>query len=458
MNSYDDYGNSDFGDKRLSDRLVKSITQLAANPSASISAASKDPYQAKAIYRFVGNDAVTVKAITKIAHDITVKNVHEAKPPVVLCIQDTSELNYTNLKQTDGLGSISGRKTARGMEVHSCMAVGEAGEVYGLLGQKIWVRPPENFGQSTPEHCKEVPITEKESYKWLEMMDRAGSDFPEGTKVVHVCDREGDIYEFFCKAEKDGAFYLCRKSFNRKIEQEDGLKKLSDLIDSLPEAERITVLVPRDSHTNRIAREAEVAIKYGKCTITKPTPLKKFEELPESLEIYFVTAEEIDPPEGQEKLLWHLITNVPTASIGDAVTRIKWYTQRWKIEIFHRTLKDGCKVEELQSESAGKLMKLVAIYSIIALNIMHLTYIARAHPDEVCEVCLTDDEWKILYRVANKTKMLPEKPPTIKEAVIMIAKLGGFLARKSDGFPGVTVIWRGLTSFYTILDAVPYIS
>jgi hypothetical protein len=457
MNAYDDYGKAGFGDKRLGDRLVRSLNQLAGNPSASISAACRDPHQAKAIYRFVGNDEVTVDAVTKNAREVTIKNIHAAKPPVVLCVQDTTELNYSNLKRTDGLGSISGRKTASGMELHSALAVGEAGEVFGLLAQKLWVRPHEDFGQSTPEKCKKVPIEDKESYKWLETMDSVGSDFPEGTRAVHVCDREGDIYEFFCKAARDGALYLCRKSFDRKIEEEDGVKKLAALIGSLPETGRITVRVPRDSHTNRIARDAEVAIKHGKCRITKPAPLKKYGELPESIEIYFVAAEEIGPPQGQEKLLWHLVTNVPTGSFEDAVERIQWYTHRWKIEIFHRTLKDGCKVEELQSESGEKLMKLVAIYSIIALNIMHLTYIARAHPDEGCEICLTEDEWKILYRVANKTKALPENPPTIQEAVIMIAKLGGFLARKSDGFPGVTVIWRGLTSFYTILEAVPYL-
>ena len=458
MNTYDGYGKAGFGDKRLDDRFDKCLNQLASNPSASISAACRDPYQAKAIYRLIGNDDVTVEAITKRARNVTLKNIHEYKPPVVLCVQDTTELNYSNLKQTDGLGSISGRKTAMGMELHSALAVGECGEVFGLLAQKIWVRPPEDFGQSTPEKCKKLPIEDKESYKWLETMDRVGSDFPEGTMAVHVCDREGDIYELFCKAARDGVFFLCRKRIDRKIEEEHGIKKLTNLIGSLTEAGRITIHVPRDSHTNRTARDAEVAIKYGKCRITKPVPLNKFGELPESIEIYFVAVEEIDPPQGQEKLFWNLVTNVPTESFEDALTRIQWYTQRWKIEIFHRTLKDGCKVEELQSKSAEKLMKLVVIYSTVALEIMHLTYIARAHPDEACEICLTEDEWKILYRVANKTKALPENPPTIQEAVIMIAKLGGFLARKSDGFPGVTVIWRGLTSFYTILEAVPYIS
>ena len=104
------------------------------------------------------------------------------------------------------------------------------------------------------------------------------------------------------------------------------------------------------------------------------------------------------------------------------------------------------------------MMILIAIYSIIALEIMELVYLGRSQPDGTCEIRFTEDEWKLLYRVSNKTRELPEEAPTLKEAVVMIAKLGGFLARKSDGFPGVTVIWRGLTKFYAILEASEYLA
>jgi len=455
MNDFSHFGNAGFGDVRLSNRLPRLIGQLAGNPTASISAACQDPHQAKAAYRFVGNDEVTVDAITKITREVTIKNITEASPPVVLIPQDTSTLNYSGLKATEGLGNTA-KKSSLGLEVHSAVAIGESGEVFGLLAQKIWTRSSENFGQADA-HSRNLPIEEKESYKWLETLDKVGASFPGGTKAIHICDREGDIFEFFCKAEKVGVLFLVRRCYNRNIVDDHCSKKLDDLVVSTPAAGRITVRVPRDSHTNRTARNAEVEIKYGKCKVTRDRNKTASKELPMSVEVYFVSAVEIDPPEGQEKILWQLITNVPTESFEDAVTRIQWYTQRWKIETFHKTLKSGCKVEELQSETAEKLKKLIAIYSIIALQIMLLTYIARNHPDESCEICLTEDEWKILYRVANKTKKLPDKPPTIYEAVVLIAKLGGFLARKSDGFPGVVVTWRGLTSLYTILDAAPFL-
>jgi len=456
MGNYEGYRIAAFGDERLSKRMQMVFEQLASDPSASISAACKNFGQAKAIYRFIENDKVTVREITRITRELTLKNINAAKPPVVLIPQDTSELNYTNLKATEGLGNIGRKKASMGIVIHSAVAISEMGEVYGLLDQKLWTRPPEEHGKSDDTR-KKLPIEEKESYKWLETLENVGASFPEGTMAVHVCDREGDIFEFFCKAEKENALYLCRNAHNRNVAEETGAKKLDDFVAALHEAGRINVRIPRDSHTKRVARDADIEIKFGKCKIVKSSNLASSKDLPGAIEVYVVSATETDPPQGQERLLWQLITNVPTESFEDAVARIAWYTQRWKIETFHRTLKSGCKVEELQFDSADKLMKLITIYSVLALEIMLFSYIARTRPDESCETILKEDEWKILYRVANRTRRVPEKPPTIYEAVVMIARLGGFLARKSDGFPGVEVIWRGLTSFYTILEALPFL-
>ena len=454
MGNFSGYGKAEFGDERLNTRLPRLIEQLIRDPGASVLAACQDPYQAKAAYRFVGNDGVTVDEITRVTREVTIANISAAKPSVLLIPQDTSELNYSNLKATEGLGNIARKRASMGIIIHTGIAVEDTGMVHGLLWQKIWIRPPEEHNKA--ENRKSLPIEEKESFKWLETIEKVGTDFPEGTLVVHVCDREGDIYELFCKAEKEGANYLCRRFQPRKTQGEDGNESLEGFVDALPAAGSVIVNVPRDSHTGRLARDAVLEVKYGKCSIAKPGNLPASRGLPSSVGAYVVSASEKDPPEGQEKIFWHLITNVPVASFEDAVTRIQWYTQRWKIELFHRTLKSGCKVEELQSESADKLMKLIAIYSIIALQIMLLGYMARADPDASCENCLEEEEWKILYRVANKTKSLPDKPPTIHEAVAMKAKLGGFPGRKSDGKPGVTVIWRGLSKLYTILDAVPF--
>ena len=455
MGDFSEYGKVELRDERLSNRLPRLLDQLAENPSASISAACGDPYQAKAAYRFISNDSVTTDAITEITRDVTMNNIFRAKPAVLLMPQDTTIFNFSNLKSTDGLGSIGARWTDAGIMAHSAIAMDDKGVIYGLLAQSIWVRPPEEKGKQKPRNRQ--AIEDKESYKWIETVEKIGSSFPDSTLVVHICDREGDIYELFCRAESEGVHYLCRRSHNRRVESESGDEVIDDFVEGLPVSDTITVQVPRDSHTGRVARDAVLEIKHGKCQIKKPSILPTHNHLPKSIEVYIISATEKDPPQGQEKIFWQLITNVSTENTEDAVTRMQWYMQRWKIETFHRTLKSGCKVEELQSESADKLMKLIAIYSIVALQIMELTYLGRAHPQETCEISFSDNEWKLLYRVSNKTKAVPDKPPTIYEAVVMIAKLGGFLGRKSDGFPGVTVIWRGLTKFYTILEASDFL-
>ena len=244
MGDYDDYGNAVFGDERLSKRLPRLLNQLSSKPTESVSSACGDPYQAKAAYRFVGNDEVTTEAITEITRKVTVGKIIADMPPVLLIPQDTSEFDFGNLKETDGLGNIGRNKGTRGIVVHSAVAIGEAGEIFGLMSQKLWIRPPEDFGKSDATRSK-LPIEDKESYKWLETMEAAGVPLPEGIKSVHICDREGDIYEFFCKAEKDGCTYLCRKAYSRNIEKEDGLNKLDDLIEALTVAGTTTVHVPR---------------------------------------------------------------------------------------------------------------------------------------------------------------------------------------------------------------------
>lgn len=456
MDSFDSYGNAEFGDERLSKRLPRLLAQLSRKPESNISASCQDPYQAKAVYRFVGNDDVSLEAIAQITHEVTVDRITQAKPSVVLALQDTTELNYSSLKATSGLGTIASKDSSRGIHLHSAIAVSEEGEMFGILAQKQWVRPVEEFGKTDDTRAK-TPIEGKESFKWLEALEDSGDSIPEATSVVHVCDREGDVFEFFSKAEEENTQYLCRVRHDRKVDDENETNVISTFVSSLPVAETITVHVPRDSHTQREARDAELEVKFGKCKVLKPKSLAKHKQLPESMEVYIVSAAEVDS-DNKEKIFWQLITNVPTDTLEDALTRIAWYTQRWKIETFHRTLKSGCKVEKLQSDSADKLMKLIAIYSIIALQVMTFCYVARARPDQSCEIHIAEEDWKILYKVAKKTKKLPETAPTIHEAVVMIAKLGGFLARKSDGAPGVTVIWRGLTSFYTILDAVQFLA
>jgi hypothetical protein len=377
---------------------------------------------------------------------------------VVLIPQDTTSLNYSGLKNTTGLGNINDSQSSSGILLHSALAVSEHGQPFGLLAKKAWVRPKDEFGKKSKR--KQLSIEEKESYKWLETLEKADmSGKLNGVQFIHLCDREGDLYELFAKARVDGATYLCRRVQNRLVVNKTAeVFSINTYLNSLPILGEIFVEVPRDSHTGREARKARIEIKFGKTLIKKPTALNKYKKLPETVEVCLVSANEINAPAGAEAISWQLVTNDNVETFEDAVTCVKRYTHRWKIETFHYVLKSGCAIEKLQASTAERLKKLIALYSVIALQIMVLTFLARTTPDVSCEIAFEEHEWKILFKVVKKTKTTPESPPTIKEAVVMIAKLGGFLARKSDGFPGVTVIWRGLTAFHSLIDASLYLS
>ncbi|SFF06045.1 Transposase Tn5 dimerisation domain-containing protein [Paenibacillus algorifonticola] len=145
-------------------------------------------------------------------------------------------------------------------------------------------------------------------------------------------------------------------------------------------------------------------------------------------------------------------------NLDEAVEKVQGYIHRWKIERFHYILKSGCEVEKLQSRTAERLEKLILFYSIISVRILGMTYLARKHPDESCTTFLEEEEWRVLYCISNRTSLAPSIPPTIKEAVSYLAKLGGFLGRKGDGEPGAKVIWKGLNQLHTVLKHYKYLS
>jgi hypothetical protein len=456
MSNYSAYGDIALGNRTLSARVERTLDQLSSNPTASISSACNDPHQAKAVYRLLSNEKFTASAVLEVSQKETMRRISESGERVVLMPQDTTTLNYSGLRATKGLGNTCDNKNSLGILLHSSIAVSENSQPFGLLTEKAWVRPPEELGKR--QKRKELPIEEKESYKWLETLDNVHiAKKLEHVHFIHVCDREGDLYELFAKAQLEEVTYLCRRVQNRiVINNNEEELAINNYLDALPVAGEITVDVPRDSHTKREARTAKFEIKCGTVLIKKPSTLKKSKNMPLSVEVSLVSAQEIDVPDGEDAISWQLITNDSVETFEEAVTCVKRYMQRWKIEVFHHVLKSGCAIEKAQENTAEKLIKLIALYSVIALDIMILTHLARTNPDASCEIFFEADEWKILYKVAKKTKSVPDNPPSIREAVFMMAKLGGFLGRKSDGFPGVVTIWRGLIKFHTIIDASTY--
>jgi hypothetical protein len=174
------------------------------------------------------------------------------------------------------------------------------------------------------------------------------------------------------------------------------------------------------------------------------------------MQVIYVKEEK--PPKGKGPIEWFLVTSKPVNTAEEAYTYAGYYMQRWKIERFHYVLKSGCAIEKLQERSIDKTTVLILMYSIIAAMILNMTYAARLTPKLPCSLLLGDDEWKLLYCIANKVKKEPKKPYTIKEAVDYLGWLGGPKRAPSDGPPGVKTIWIGLMKLHILLAYREYLA
>lgn len=448
---YKNYEEYEFGDKRISKRVARVLEKKTEDPQLSIHAMSKTASEAKAVYRLLGNPKFRTDALMNACQMETVARIKESKESVILVPQDTTELNYHGLNCTEGLGFIGDSPTTRGALMHSAIAVTPEGLPLGLLHVKLWVRPIESYGAKKSR--REKRVEEKESYKWIETMQNVSADRPEDVTYIHICDREGDIYPFFSAAIEQHQHFIIRNIQNRRIRKSDG--DFECIMPYMMKAvrtsnETVTIQVPRDSHTQREKREAILKIAYEPVTIQKSRYGN--DDALKEVTLYSLCAEEQNAPAGTTPVCWHLLTTEPIENLEDATKILRWYIQRWKIELFHRVLKEGCKVEHLQEDTLEKLEKLIAIYAIVAINLLDLTYMERIMPNLPCDVLFSEDEWKVLYQFSHRTKILPPQTPTIGEAIIMIARLGGFGGRPSDGHPGIKSMWIGYQKFATALD------
>ena len=445
--SANEFAEIDLKDERLNKRCLELAKTLGEQPSAPINQACEDWADTKAAYRFFGNPSVTPAEILAPHCQRTIERMktHE----IVLAVQDTTFFNYTHHPKTEGLGEIGNkRQNQRGFGMHSTMAVTPKGTPLGLLTQVFFTRPVGEPAHK-PSQLRSLPIEEKESYRWIEAFEQTVALAPANTEVVTVCDREADIYEMFLVAQKPNASLLVRASSDRCLDEQEEALKLWQKIEQQPIAGELTVKIT--GNQKRKARKATVSIRFTQVKLKPPKRPKQKKLPPLTLNAILVT-EENPPADIDEPIEWLLLTNTPVNNFEDVVCVVGWYCCRWQIEIFHKIIKSGCTVEDCRLETSERLQNYIALMSVVAWRLHWLTYLNRADPDLPCTVALNTAEWQALYMRIHRSTELPQHPPTIYQAVRWIAQLGGFLGRKSDGEPGITVIWRGWQRLQDIAD------
>ena len=435
----EEFGRVQFFDERLKSRLFTLAADFFAQPGElvpQVCGGSKG--KTKAAYRFFQNGNVDMQKLLRPHIESTIERLRSHK--VILAVQDTTSLNYTG-HPPEGVGPIdNSQNSAVGLELHDTMAFTPDGTPLGLLDVQCWARDPNDIGKTRRRHS--LPIEEKESKKWL-LSYRAVAEIQRicpGTMLVSVGDREADIYELFHEAAKDpsGPKLLIRaeRARNRKVIDEDKKEDLWNRMEVESVAGLIDVAVPRRG--SRPSRTARLQVRFAQVMLNTPSTSK----LP-PLKIWAVYAREVGYGiEITEPIDWMLLTSVKTESFEDACERLNWYARRWGIEIYHRTIKSGCRIEDRRLDDAQSIQACLAIDLVVAWRVYWLTMVGREKPETPCNQILSEDEWHVLSAWA--TGRIADTVPSTKQAMHWIGKMGGWLSRGKTDNPGTTCMWRGL--------------
>ena len=451
------FGEVRLGDKRRRERAVRLATALAREPQGSLPKQAGQRKQVQATYRFLQNHRVSYEALLRPHVEQT--RAQLAQRPVVLLIQDTTELDYQAHRATSGLGPI-GNGRHQGFLLQTVLAVEPGtGEVLGIAHQEPFVRQPAPKGERSSERVKR----ERESQVWERAVQAIGAPAdPQQQVWVHVGDRYSDIYPLFLECRRQQTHFVIRAAQDRCVDERveeppPPLKRrkrkatdppqahLFETVRSWTAGDEQDLAVPAEHE--RKARTARVALSYGRLRLLAPD--KQEHELP-SLDLWVVRVWELDAPEGVEPLEWVLLTSLPIETGEQAWQRVSWYRQRWIVEDYHQALKTGCRVEERQLESYQGLRRLLGLLAPLAVRLLQLRTLARQQPDRPAAEILPSE---VVQLVALKTGG-SAAGMTVEQCVKRIAQLGGYQGRRSDGPPGWKTLWHGWLKIQTLLEGV----
>ena len=434
------------GDKRLRDRLRRLLHQLEGAIGAPLPLACQDWANTKAAYRFLSSGRFGEDAILA-GHFQATASRFAAAAGLALVVQDTTEFCFRWAKpETIGaIGRVAiGRDrngnprayTQCGLLMHTSFVVTPEGLPLGLAAVQFWTRKAFKGANELKRHVNptRVPIEAKESIRWLSSLAQSGALLGDPGRCVYVGDRENDIYEFFCAAREAGTHFLARTCVDRLAG--DGRRTVARVMARVPVAgqHRIEVTAEDGSVT-----EVVLKLRYKRVHILPP--IGKQKRYP-ALDLTVIHAREARKPRGRDRIDWKLVTDLAVTSPEQAAEKLQWYAQRWKIELSHKILKSGCRVEAARLRTAERLTKLIAVFCILGWRIFWTTMINRTAPDAPPRSALTEAEITVIDRVVRDRPTIPAEK-TLAHYLMKVACLGGYLARARDPPPGNTVMWRG---------------
>lgn len=433
------FGGCDLGDERRTKRLVDIGKRMASQMGCSLSKCCEGEGAALlGGYRLLRNEEVKPEAIREGGFAATARQAQEYA--LLLAVEDTTSVSYEHAVAAQlGTTSSSPNAKRKGYQVHSVLLLEAASEqTVGLIEQTPWRREASSFGKK--HQRKKRAYEDKESYKWeqasVQVEARLGDMM---TRTISICDREADLYEYLNYKLQHGQRFVVRAKVDRHV-----LESQAGLFETLEkkgvELCCYTVQVPQRG--GRPARRARLSLRSAALTVRAPAgSTAKCGPLC----INAVLAEEIDAPLGVEPLRWVLLTTEAVASAEEALTVVRHYECRWRIEDYHKAWKSGVGVERQRFQSPENLERMIAITAFLAVRLLQLreSQSSPATQESMkCDELLSEDEWKILW-VSTERCSPPPSPPSARWAYLALARLGGFTDTKRTGRAGWDTLWHG---------------
>lgn len=447
------FGRSQLGDARRTARLVRVAGALAGQVGSSPSrACGGDAAANEGAYRLLRNDAVVPEDIAEGGFAATAEV--GAQYETLLALEDTTELSYGHAVVAE-LGDLGGdaRSAKRGFLVHSVLLVNaESGHTVGLIEQERWKRESAARGQR--HRRRERAYEDKESIKWQRASERMAKRLGETmSRVISVCDREADIYEYLKYKRRAKERFVVRASWDRRVQGE-----ASHLFAALEQApvlgEHTVRLAQRGGKQARRARNARLSVRAGTVTLRAP---RRNERLG-PLEVNGVLAQELDVPQGEEPVCWLLLSSEPVDSFAAACQVLRYYALRWRVEEFHKAWKSGAGVEQRRMQSADNLERMAVVLAFVAVRLLQLREVLDEHAaakgaaGRACTEVLSAPEWQVLWMTRERSRP-PQRPPSLRWAYEAIAKLGGWVDTKRTGRAGWQTMWHGWFRLQERVDA-----
>jgi hypothetical protein len=430
------FGGAQLGDRRRTKRAVALAAALAENPGMSLPQQLPDWTDLTAAYRFLSNAQVSPAAL--LAPHVAHVREQAAPHPVVLCVQDSTFLDFTLRTGIQGLG-LTGDGQGRGLLQHAALAVLPDKKVLGLL-HAAW-----HAVQKVPtgETRRQRQARWNVANVWTDAAAAIGP-WPEGSRLIHVADRQADLFRFLWQATAWHQEFVVRAEHDRHIDDATcrlwGKLAAAAVLGSMD----VTVHVQRTkgNQVKRPGRTAHLTIRTAPILVPPPRQDPRTHQCP-PLTLWAVYVQEEQPPAGEEAVEWMLLTSLEAATLAQALVIIGYYTCRWVIEEWHRCLKEGCRIEDSQLDHAADIQRLAALQGVLAVRLLQMRDVAddpqtAASPAALAAVVPA----LFVLLVAGLAKVAPATlTPTLFWRTI--ARRGGYLGRKHDPRPGWIVVWRG---------------